>query len=119
LIKERILNVPPTTLETVGAVSAETVRAMASEVRTIMNSTYGIAVSGVAGPSGGSEHKPVGTVWIGLSGPNRLSFERKILYVNDRRSVRVYATYVALDLLRRTLEGLEISDTYPIIAAKP
>lgn len=119
LIKERILNVPPTTLETAGAVSAETVRAMASEVRTIMNSTYGIAVSGVAGPSGGSEHKPVGTVWIGLSGPNRLSFERKILYVNDRRSVRVYATYVALDLLRRTLEGLEISDTYPIIAAKP
>jgi nicotinamide-nucleotide amidase len=118
-IKERILNVPGRTLDRHGAVSAETVHTMAREVREIMRTTYGIAVSGVAGPDGGTPDKPVGTVWIGLTGPDGRALERKILYVNDRRSIRVYATYVALDLLRREVEGLEISDTYPIIAAKP
>lgn len=118
-IKQQLLNVPAATLSSYGAVSAETVRVMAAQVRALMNTTYGIAVSGVAGPSGGSDEKPVGTVWVGVCGPNGRAFERKILYINDRRSVRVYATYVALDLLRRELEGLEISDTYPIITAKP
>jgi nicotinamide-nucleotide amidase len=117
-IKEQLLHVPGRVLSDHGAVSAETVRLMAAEVRSMMNTTYGIAVSGVAGPAGGSDEKPVGTVWIGLCGPNGRAFERQVLYVNDRRSVRVYATYVALDLLRRELEGLDISDTYPIIAAK-
>jgi nicotinamide-nucleotide amidase len=118
-IKERILKVSDTTLTKQGAVSAEAVRTMAQEVRELMGTTYGIAVSGVAGPDGGTPDKPVGTVWIGLAGPDGKAIERKILYVNDRRSIRVYATYVALDLLRRELEGLEISDTYPIIATKP
>lgn len=118
-IKEEVLKVPGTTLDNFGAVSAETVRIMAAQVRSMMNTTYGIAVSGIAGPAGGTAEKPVGTVWIGLCGPNGRAFEQKILYINDRRSVRVYATYVALDLLRRELEGLEISDTYPIIGSKP
>jgi nicotinamide-nucleotide amidase len=118
-IKQQLLHVPQATLDTRGAVSAETVKVMAAEVRAMMGTTYGIAVSGVAGPDGGSADKPVGTVWLALAGPAGLSVERKILFVNDRRSIRIYATYVALDLLRRQLEGLEISDTYPILAAKP
>lgn len=118
-IKQQLLRVPQATLDTHGAVSAETVRVMAAQVRAMMDSTYGIAVSGVAGPDGGSADKPVGTVWLALAGPAGLAVERKILFINDRRSIRTYATYVALDLLRRHLEGLEISDTYPILAAKP
>ena len=118
-IKQQLLHVPQAMLDTHGAVSAETVKVMAAEVRAMMGTTYGIAVSGVAGPDGGSADKPVGTVWLALAGPAGLSVERKILFVNDRRSIRIYATYVALDLLRRQLEGLEISDTYPILAAKP
>jgi nicotinamide-nucleotide amidase len=117
-IKEELLKVPGTILDSFGAVSAETVRIMAAQVRSMMNTTYGIAVSGIAGPAGGTDKKPVGTVWIGLCGPNGRAFEQKILYINDRRSVRVYASYVALDVLRRELEGLEISDTYPIIGSK-
>jgi nicotinamide-nucleotide amidase len=118
-IKQEILKVPRETLDQFGAVSAETVRVMAAQVRELMHTTYGIAVSGIAGPAGGSADKPVGTVWIAISGPNDRSFERKILHINDRRSVRIYASYVALDLLRRELEGLAVSDTYPISVAQP
>ncbi len=117
-IKEQLLKVSESTLKKHGAVSAETVQAMAKEVREVMNTTYGLAVSGVAGPDGGTPDKPVGTVWIGLAGPSGDSIQRSIFYVNDRRSIRIYSTYVALDLLRRKLEGLEISETYPIIAMK-
>jgi len=118
-IKQQLLHVPQATLDTHGAVSAESVTVMAAQVRAMMGTTYGIAVSGVAGPDGGSADKPVGTVWLALAGPAGLAVERKILFINDRRSIRTYATYVALDLLRRHVEGLEISDTYPILAAKP
>jgi nicotinamide-nucleotide amidase len=117
-IKEQILKVSTSTLKDYGSVSAETVQAMAKEVRKLMNTTYGLAVSGVAGPDGGTPDKPVGTIWIALAGPNDESIQRSIFYVNDRRSIRIYSSYVALDLLRRRLEGLEISDGYPIIAMK-
>jgi nicotinamide-nucleotide amidase len=118
-IKEQLLNVSETTLAMHGAVSAETVQTMAREVRALMNTTYGLAVSGVAGPDGGTPDKPVGTVWIGLAGPHNKTIAREMLYVNDRRSIRIYATYAALDLLRRELEGLELADSYPILGARP
>lgn len=117
-IKTQLLQVPEATLSDHGAVSAETVRCMAREARSTLGTTYALAISGVAGPGGGSDDKPVGTVWIGLAGPEGYSLERKIVHVNDRKSVRVYATCVALDILRRKLEDLKISDTYPIIGAK-
>ena len=73
--KERFLGVENSTLETHGAVSRETVLEMADGVRQAFadlstKAIVGIAVSGIAGPSGGSAEKPVGTVWIGLSAPD-------------------------------------------------
>jgi nicotinamide-nucleotide amidase len=114
-VKRAVLHVPQETLESHGAVSAETVRAMAAEVRKVLGTTYGIATSGIAGPGGGSVEKPVGLFYVGVSGPHR-SFELRCVYGSERRSVRTFATYVALDLLRRELEGLEIPDTYPVLA---
>lgn len=68
-IKEEVLGVPASVLNTVGAVSEETVRAMAEGVRALMHTDYAIATSGIAGPSGGTTDKPVGTVWIACATP--------------------------------------------------
>lgn len=69
-IKEQVLGVKHTTLEEYGAVSEQTVREMAEGVRTLMHTDYAIATSGIAGPTGGTADKPVGTVWIALATPN-------------------------------------------------
>jgi nicotinamide-nucleotide amidase len=114
-VKERVLHVRPETLAAHGAVSAETVREMAQHVREMMGTTYGVAISGIAGPGGGSPEKPVGTFYVGVCGPKR-AFEGRYFYANERRMVRQYATYVALDLLRREVEGLEIPESYPVLA---
>ena len=114
-IKERVLHVPKEVLEQHGAVSAEVVRIMAQEVRTMMNTTYGVAVSGVAGPSGGTDEKPVGTFYVGISGPRR-SFELRCFYGSERSIIRTYAAYVTLDLVRRELLGYPAPAEYPITA---
>lgn len=112
-VKHQMLHVSQDTLAQYGAVSSRTVCEMAQSVRSLMGTTYGVAISGVAGPGGGTEEKPVGTIYVGVSGPTH-SFEVGFVYVSDRRMVRTYATYAALDLLRRELEGLEIPTTYPL-----
>jgi nicotinamide-nucleotide amidase len=112
-IKHGVLHVSQDTLSQHGAVSAAAVREMAQSVRSLMGTTYGVAISGIAGPGGGSTEKPVGTVYVGLSGPKR-SFEVGFTFVSDRKMVRTYAAHAALDLLRRELNGLEIPDTYPL-----
>jgi nicotinamide-nucleotide amidase len=116
-IKERVLQVSPETLSQYGAVSRETVREMAHNVRSMMATTYGVAISGVAGPGGGSEEKPVGTLYIGICGPQR-AFEVRYQYSHDRRMIRQFASYIALDLLRREIEGLEIPASYPVLGSE-
>ncbi len=74
-VKEHLLGVPENVLKTAGAVSEETVRAMAESVRRQMNTTYSIATSGIAGPAGGTEEKPVGTVWIAWATPEGTTAE--------------------------------------------
>ena len=74
-VKEHLLGVPEDVLNTVGAVSEETVRAMAESVRGQMRTTYSIATSGIAGPTGGSAEKPVGTVWIAWATPDGTTAE--------------------------------------------
>ena len=68
-VKTNILGVFPETLNTDGAVSESTVRQMAEGVRSLLRTDYSIATSGIAGPSGGTPDKPVGTVWIAWATP--------------------------------------------------
>jgi nicotinamide-nucleotide amidase len=112
-IKEQQLGVLASTLAQHGAVSAETVREMAQGVRDLLKSDIGVAISGVAGPDGGSDAKPVGTFFVGVLSPHG-SFEQRCLYSNERQNVRVYASYVALDLVRRHVLGLPLPAGYPI-----
>ena len=74
-VKTNVLGVPPTTLQTCGAVSEPTVRQMAEGVRTLMHTDYAIATSGIAGPTGGTIDKPVGTVWIAWATPQGTTAE--------------------------------------------
>ena len=69
-VKQNVLGVKKSTLETCGAVSRECVEQMAQGVRKKLGTTYSVATSGIAGPGGGTPSKPVGTVWIAVSGPN-------------------------------------------------
>ena len=66
-VKEGVLGVPSDILKNHGAVSSECVRAMAEGVRKLTGSDFSVATSGIAGPGGGSEEKPVGLVWVGVS----------------------------------------------------
>jgi nicotinamide-nucleotide amidase len=75
-VKVSHLHVLESSLERFGAVSSEVVAEMASHARSIFNTDYSIAVSGIAGPDGGTKEKPVGTVWIAVSGPNGTESER-------------------------------------------
>lgn len=98
-IKENMLGVSARTLETNGAVSEETVIEMANGVRATMNTDYAIAVSGIMGPGGGTEAKPVGTVWIAAAGGEK-TVTRKFNFRFDRkRNIEMTATN-ALNMLR-------------------
>ncbi len=74
-IKEQVLGVKHSTLEKYGAVSEQTVREMAEGVRALINTDYAIATSGIAGPTGGTPNKPVGTVWIAWATPKGTTAE--------------------------------------------
>lgn len=104
--KEALLGVTPRTLEQSGAVSEAAVREMASGVLKLSAADLAVAVSGVAGPDGGSADKPVGTVWFAwaaqFSGPLRLQVQRQH-FDGDRRSVRQQSVLVALQGLRALL----------------
>jgi len=86
------------TLEAVGAVSEDVARQMAEGIRQRMGTTWGIGITGVAGPGGGSEDKPVGTVWIGLSGPKGTRAVR-FQFGEERRSNRERSVGAALGML--------------------
>lgn len=100
--KVRALGVPEQTLKDHGAVSAETAEAMASGMRERSGSDHSISVTGIAGPDGGSEEKPVGMVFIGYSGPSG-SRSVKFVFPGDRELVRWRASQAALDYLRRQI----------------
>jgi nicotinamide-nucleotide amidase len=102
-LKESILEVPAEVLAQEGAVSSETARAMASGVRRVLDATYGLALTGVAGPTE-QEGKPVGLVYVGLSSTDS-SFARELRLPGHRPLVRTYSCVSALDLLRRHLLG--------------
>jgi nicotinamide-nucleotide amidase len=107
-VKERELDVPAALLEEHGAVSAEAAQAMASGVRARLGADVGVAVTGVAGPDGGTAEKPVGLVFVHASGPEGEEARRTEL-PGDREMVRGRATAAALHLVRRLLESRHTS----------
>lgn len=100
-LKNQLLDVPPDLLETEGAVSAACAAAMATGVRARLGATYGLSLTGVAGPDE-QESKPVGLVYLGLAGPTG-GQTRELRLPGDRAQIREYASVAALDLLRRAL----------------
>jgi nicotinamide-nucleotide amidase len=103
-MKVELLGVPPEVLEQHGAVSQQTAEAMATGVRRRTASTYALAITGVAGPDGGSESKPVGTVYIAIADDAGIHTEHR-RFLGDRQRIRTFTVQMALDLLRRRITG--------------
>jgi nicotinamide-nucleotide amidase len=101
--KSDILNVDPKLIDKHGAVSEAVARAMAEGARKRGASTYGLATTGIAGPTGGSDQKPVGTVYIALASEDSETIVRKLFFPTDRETFKQLAAQAALDLLRRRL----------------
>lgn len=106
-IKESILGVPGCILDQHGAVSAECAVAMATAVAELMESDYALAITGYAGPEGGSE--PAGTVYLGYHSPVGV-WSRKVVLPGNRVDVKERAAATALDFLRRKLEKYKMFD---------
>ena len=102
-VKTAELDVPEALLAEHGAVSAESAEAMADGARRRLGADIAVAVTGVAGPGGGTEEKLVGLVHLHVSGPDG-SLARTLDVPGDREQVRARATVTALHLLRRVLE---------------
>jgi len=103
--KINVLGVSRETLERYGAVHEETVKEMAEGARRLSGATYGIATSGIAGPDGGTEDKPVGTVCIGIASPMGVEGRRFFFPFGERARNKQIFAMTALDLLRRKLLG--------------
>ena len=101
-VKTGVLGVPSEIIEKHGAVSRECVAAMAEGVRRITGSDFSVATSGIAGPGGGSEAKPVGTVWIGVSSIRGTKTYRMQFKGDRSRNIERFAAN-ALNLLRVTI----------------
>jgi nicotinamide-nucleotide amidase len=97
-----ILGVDPKLIEQYGAVSEEVARAMAEGARKRARSSYGLATTGVAGPDGGSEEKPVGTVYVALADESETKV-RKLFFPSDRETFKQLVAQVAFEMLRRKL----------------
>lgn len=103
-VKATVLGVEPALIERHGAVSADVARAMATGVRRRLGADLGVAVTGIAGPDGGTDAVPVGTVFVALDARGVVT-HRRIAAPGDRALVRDFAVKSALDLLRRALVG--------------
>jgi nicotinamide-nucleotide amidase len=100
--KISLADIPPLLLEMQGAVSEEVARGLAESVREKIGTTIGVGVTGIAGPSGGSAEKPVGTVHVAVAGPSGTKHQA-FLFPGSRDRVRWQAAQAALNMTRRTL----------------
>jgi nicotinamide-nucleotide amidase len=101
-LKTKFADVPASLIAKHGAVSREVAAALAEGIRKRCKATFGIGVTGVAGPSGGTEEKPVGLVYIALASEDGTQVEER-KFPGDRKRVRWFATQLALDMVRRKL----------------
>lgn len=97
--KQQLLNVDSDLINTYGAVSQDVVESMACGALLASGADVAVAVSGIAGPDGGSSEKPVGTVWIGWASQENLVSSQKFLFLGNRNSVRNQS-------VEKSLEGL-------------
>jgi nicotinamide-nucleotide amidase len=105
--KQKMLGVSKQTLEKYGAVSIETAKEMAVNAKEIANADYSVSITGIAGPDGGTEKKPVGLVYIGLSYNNEF-YVRKTLTMGVRQRIRLISALNAMDMIRRHILKLKI-----------
>lgn len=98
-VKTDLLGVPNEILEAHGAVSEAVVRVMAENVRKVLKTDVGLATSGVAGPTGGSEDKPVGTIWVAYSDQHK-TVAQKMMFTKDRKFNIHISTLAALNMFR-------------------
>ena len=103
-IKETELGVPHDIIEKHGAVSQPVVEQMAKAIREKYNTDYAISASGIAGPGGGTEEKPVGTVWVAIATPTKIISEKFLFGANRERNIQKTAN-VALNMLKKELEN--------------
>ena len=99
-LKQKLLGVKEDTLKQHGAVSEPCVREMAEGVVKLAGATVGVAISGIAGPGGGTPDKPVGTIWLAIAGPHGTR-SRHVLYGGDREQVKQVAAHAALAMIYR------------------
>ncbi len=99
-LKAAWVDVPAELIEQKGAVSAEVARALAEGIRRLSGATLGLAVTGLAGPAGGTPEKPVGTVHVALANSSTVS-ERTLHFPGEREMVRLQASQAAMDSVRR------------------
>jgi PncC family amidohydrolase len=105
-IKTALLSVSPQTIKKFGAVSSEAVREMAHGVKKLLKTDIGLSSSGIAGPTGGSEKKPVGTVALGVDIPQKI-ITNMVHLEGDRTDIRKLATIRVLEMLKTLLEEIK------------
>ena len=98
--KIQMLGVPESLISSLGAVSAEVAERMAKGVRQVSGTILGLAITGIAGPTGGSEEKPVGTVFIALACPKG-TISKRYQLPGDRNQIQTLSAYLAIDWVRR------------------
>ena len=101
-MKTKVLGVPAETIERYGVVSQQVVEDMAKGVRNLMEADFGVATTGVAGPSGGTEENPVGTVWIAAASANGV-VSKRYNFGKDRENVINRATIMTYEMLRQQI----------------
>jgi nicotinamide-nucleotide amidase len=102
--KTELLGIPAEIIDEHGAVSPQVARAMAEGIREAASSTFGLSITGIAGPSGGTKEKPVGLVYTALA-HERDVIVKKNLFLGDRNAIKFQSSQKALDMLRRHLLG--------------
>jgi nicotinamide-nucleotide amidase len=103
--KIELVGVEPELIEKFGAVSVEVAAALAAGARSRFAASVGVGITGIAGPGGGSEEKPVGLVCFSVAGPGDGQLTRSTKLPGDRADIRDRSTTVALHLLARALRG--------------
>ena len=104
-LKRGLLGVPPAIIERHGAVSAECATAMAEGARRVTGAEWGVSITGIAGPDGGTPEKPVGLVWVGVAGPAAAAAHELPRLRGDREAIRRRSITMALHRLRRALQA--------------